>query len=98
MNKLSQKSIKFEDKGRGVLSALVDVKVNAAGVQRTVTYAARIVPEISQKGTEQIFRIDRTATIGGAWLPWEPINTVEYTTSKAAQRAIRQWAAAGIEA
>jgi len=60
---------------------------------RTVTYAARVMPEKDATGAVAHYRIDKTAAVGGAWLPWEAINRTEYPTPAAARRGIREWAA-----
>lgn len=79
-------TITYEDKGRGVLGALVN--------KGAATYAVRITPEASRRanGPTQVFRIDQAGAVGGCWLPWEPITGEEFTTSRAAMKAIRAWA------
>lgn len=86
-------NLKFEDVGRGVQVAFVDKKVQGRSGTRTVTYAVRVAPERNGAGA-QIYRIDKTASVGGAWLPWEAINQTEYPTPELAQAGIRAWATA----
>jgi len=37
------------------------------------------------------WRIDWCGAVAGAWLPWEPIDTITYPDAQAAQQAIREW-------
>jgi hypothetical protein len=85
--------LKFEDVGRGVQAAFVDKKVQGRSGTRTVTYAVRVAPERNGAGV-QVYRIDKTASVGGAWLPWEAIDRIEYASPELAQAGIRAWATA----
>ncbi len=38
------------------------------------------------------WRIDKTTAVGGAWLPWEPVNRETYRTLREAKAALRRYA------
>jgi len=85
---MASKAIKFEDRGRGVVSAFIERRFEARGKERKGLGAVRIKNEGGH------YRIDRADAVAGAWMPWEAIDDVEYPTVAKAMAAIRAWARA----
>jgi len=82
------KTLNIEYRGRGVFSAFVNRSFTTErGDTGTVFGAVRV----KREGPNE-FRIDRIESIGGAWLPWEPITDEVFATLEKAKDAICRWA------
>ncbi len=87
--------MKFERKDANVSVAFIPCVIRTGyrtergGYTKKIQMAVRAIRERSGK-----WRIDKTAAVASAWMPWEPVNTTEYNSLTAAKTGLREFARA----